>query len=63
MNYTEASNLLPLAQFIYYDVTEAEMSKVKVTHYVSYANEKTILGTLEPIKTLAEKEITKHMKF
>lgn len=63
MNYSEASNLLPLAQFIYFDVSEADMAKIKVAHYVTYFEEKTILGTLEPIKALAEKELTKQMKF
>jgi hypothetical protein len=63
MNYTDASNLLPLAQYIYFDVSAADLAKIKVAHYVTYFDEKIILGTLEPIKTLADKELTKQMKF
>lgn len=57
MKYIDALNLLPAAEHIYVDVTEAELSKIKVAHFLSTLEEKTILGTLEPIEKLASKEL------
>lgn len=57
MKYIDAINLIPVANYIYADVTEAELSKVKIQHFVSTLEEKTILGTLEPIDKLSSKEL------
>ena len=55
MRYIDAIELMPSAAYIYADVTEAELAKVKVAHYVSMLEDKTILGTLEPIEKLSSK--------
>lgn len=55
MKYIDAMQLLPSASYIYADVTEAELAKVKIAHYVSELEGKTILGTSEPIDKLSSK--------
>jgi hypothetical protein len=58
MKYIDAFNLLPQANYIYIDVTEAELAKIKIPHFMSFLEEKQIVGTLEPIDKLASKELT-----
>lgn len=58
MKYIDAFNLLPQSNYIYVDVTEAEIAKIKVPHFMSFLEDKTIVGTLEPIDKLSTKELT-----
>lgn len=58
MKYIDAFNLLPQSNHIYAEVTEAELAKVKIPHFMSFLEDKLILGTLEPIDKLASKELT-----
>ncbi len=57
MNYFEAKNLLPNAEFIYVDVTETELAKIDVPFYQSELESKIILGTATPIQELSKKEL------
>ena len=58
MRYIDAANLLPSAEYIYADVTDAEVAKVKIVHYLTSFEGRTILGTLEPIDKLSSKLLT-----
>jgi hypothetical protein len=49
--------LLPQANHIYVDVTEAEMSSITVERYVTTYKDQVTVGTKEPVEALAGKEL------
>jgi|688.fasta_scaffold00131_78 hypothetical protein len=55
MRYIDAIELLPSASYIYADVTSTELAKIKIAHYTSELEGKTIVGTSEPIDKLSSK--------
>lgn len=57
MNSLNAQYLLPNAKHIYLNVTKEEIDLVIGEKYVSSYDDRTILGTIQPIEELADKEI------
>ena len=57
MKYQDVKDLLPNANHIYVGVTEKEISKVVAEHYYTEFEESKVLGALEPIESLAAKEL------
>jgi hypothetical protein len=56
MKYSEAKELLPSADFIYFDVTSEETDLAKDYRYIAYdQNNKILLGSGHPIEELVGK--------
>lgn len=57
IRYTDAAQLVPTAQFIYVALTQEEIDSASMQKYVSEFEGVKILGTLEPIESLSQKEL------
>lgn len=57
IRYTDVAQLVPTARFIYVALTQEEIDSASVQKYVSEFEGVKILGTLEPIESLSQKEL------
>ena len=57
MKYQDAKELLPNANYIYAGVTDDEVAQITSAHYDTRFDDVRLLGTIEPIESLANKEL------